>query len=165
MREPLSGGSRSLIRSKGRENCLGLAHLELSGRFHVDLRGDAVIHDDREALAAHAHSEARCIHFEAQRFGIVAITIRKHDDIVAYTAVTGTRVFARVRSWPHMRRTFRIGYGARLLVSIIFPIGVYLDLLCGVLSTAVVERRAGSEPTSSSVSANAEIAPAASLGR
>jgi hypothetical protein len=58
--------------------------------------------------------------------------------IVAYTLVTGTRPFRTIGSKPRLRRTFRIGYGTRLVISIIFPIGMQLDMLCGLLSTGAV---------------------------
>ena len=37
-----------------------------------------------------------------------------------------------------MRRTLIIGYATRVGISIIFPVGIYVDLVCGLLSTSIV---------------------------
>ena len=43
------------------------------------------------------------------------------------------------RHQPTMRLTLRIGYVTRLLVSVAFPIGIGVDLMCGIVSVGLVE--------------------------
>ena len=60
--------------------------------------------------------------------------------VLAYTALTSTAAFERFHQRPFVRRTLYIGYGARLLVSFLFPLGMGLDMLPGMLSVALVEK-------------------------
>src|SRR5262249_45434768 len=46
------------------ERRLGRAHAELAGRLDVELRHRAVLHDDRETLAALAHAELARVELE-----------------------------------------------------------------------------------------------------
>lgn len=44
------------------------------------------------------------------------------------------------RPWrrnPRIRRTLRIAYGTRIAISVLFPIGGFLDVICGTLSMAI----------------------------
>ena len=59
--------------------------------------------------------------------------------VLAYTALTSTAAFERFHQRPFVRRTLYIGYGARLVASILFPLGMGLDMLPGMLSVALVE--------------------------
>lgn len=46
------------------------------------------------------------------------------------------------RSWRHVfpvPLTLKIGYVTRIVISIIFPIGIFLDLFCGFLSVGIVQ--------------------------
>ena len=36
-----------------------------------------------------------------------------------------------------IRRTLKIAYGTRIAISILFPIGAYLDLVCGIVSVSI----------------------------
>ena len=60
--------------------------------------------------------------------------------VLAYTALTSTAAFERFHQRPFVRRTLYIGYGARLIVSILFPLGMGLDMMPGMLSVSLVER-------------------------
>jgi hypothetical protein len=50
--------------------------------------------------------------------------------------------FTQQKTWrriPAIGLTLKIGYVTRLVLSVIFPIGAGLDLVCGLLSVALVE--------------------------
>ena len=68
--------------------------------------------------------------------------------IVGYTALTSTAAFERFHRRPFMRRTLYIGYGARMALSIAFPIGVRADLFPGLISVGFVENVLKLEPQS-----------------
>jgi len=58
--------------------------------------------------------------------------------IIAYTILEchpKVRVLIRKR---FVRTTARIGYGMRMLVSVVFPLGAYLDISTGILSIGIV---------------------------
>lgn len=57
--------------------------------------------------------------------------------VLAYTALTSTAAFERFHNRPFMRRTLYIGYGARLAASLLFPVGMGLDMLPGMLSVSI----------------------------
>jgi hypothetical protein len=72
--------------------------------------------------------------------------------IAAYTAATSTRAFDRLHRRPFVRRTLYIGYGLRLVLSLVFPIAfsgiaalyplglvVFADGLPGLLSVNIVK--------------------------
>jgi len=59
--------------------------------------------------------------------------------IVMMTAATCTERFERLRSRRCMERTLVIGYGARVAISVLFPVGMYADLPSGMLSISLVE--------------------------
>lgn len=59
--------------------------------------------------------------------------------IVGYTWIdfrTAERPWRRRR---RVRRTLRMVYGTRIAISILFPIGAYLDLFCGLISITITE--------------------------
>ena len=68
--------------------------------------------------------------------------------IVLYTAISSTAAFERFHRRPFMRRTLYIGYGARMALSIAFPVGVRADLLPGMMSVGFVENVLKLEPAS-----------------
>jgi hypothetical protein len=39
---------------------------------------------------------------------------------------------------PFVRTTLLIGFGARMFISVAFPIGMWLDILCGAISMTLV---------------------------
>lgn len=65
--------------------------------------------------------------------------------IALYTWISGMEAFRRFESAPFVRRTLRIGYGTRLTVSLIYPVGVAVDLLPGLVSVSVVSYLYGSD--------------------
>ena len=67
--------------------------------------------------------------------------------ILAYTALTSTATFERFHDRPFVRRTLYIGYGARLTASVLFPLGMGLDMFPGMLSLALVKRTLGDPHT------------------
>ncbi len=58
--------------------------------------------------------------------------------ILLYTAVSMTATVARLETRPFVRRTLRIGYITRLVISIVFPVGMAVDLFPGLLSYTLV---------------------------
>lgn len=58
--------------------------------------------------------------------------------ILLYTAVSMTPTVARLEMRPFVRRTLRIGYITRLVISIVFPVGMAVDLFPGLLSYSLV---------------------------
>ncbi len=63
--------------------------------------------------------------------------------IVAYTLLSMTALVQRLETRPFVRRTLRIGYITRLIISIVFPVGMAVDLLPGLCSIAVVKGALG----------------------
>jgi hypothetical protein len=74
---------------------------------------------------------------------IVAMLLGIAVFIGLYTWASGTRFFRRLRRHPYARRCLFIGYGTRLFISIVFPIGIYVDMVCGIVSTGIVEHALG----------------------
>ncbi|MCA9124401.1 MAG: hypothetical protein H6822_32025 [Planctomycetaceae bacterium] len=58
--------------------------------------------------------------------------------ILVYTAVECTHYYHQIITRPHLHRTVLIGYGTRILISVIFPIGLAIDVITGMLSVALV---------------------------
>ena len=57
--------------------------------------------------------------------------------IVGYTFLELTPYIQRLMQDNAIRRTAKIGYGTRIAISVIFPIGLYLDLVVGMLSLGI----------------------------
>ena len=87
---------------------------------------------------AWAHEE---FHRGAMVLGVALFTI-------AYTAFTSTERFEQFHRRPFVRRTLYIGYGARMAASIVFPVGVGMDLLPGMLSVNLVQQGLRLDPHS-----------------
>ena len=68
--------------------------------------------------------------------------------ILAYTAATSTEAFERFHRRPFVRRTLYIGYGARMLISIIYPVALFPDIFAGMLSLGFVRNVIGLDPHS-----------------
>jgi hypothetical protein len=60
--------------------------------------------------------------------------------ILAYTGVTGTRVFQRLKAQPFVQLTLYIGFATRLAVSLMYPFGMACDIWTGALSIEIVRR-------------------------
>lgn len=63
--------------------------------------------------------------------------------VVGYTLLdyrTANRPFRRNRM---IRRTLKITYGTRIAISILFPVGGYLDMVCGVVTLTVMQETTG----------------------
>src|SRR3546814_12264739 len=61
--------------SKLFEHMIRARHLELAGRFDVELFDDTVVDDHRIALAAGAHAECLAVHRQADRLREIAIAV------------------------------------------------------------------------------------------
>ncbi len=59
--------------------------------------------------------------------------------VLGYTLVECTTYYQQFVTKPHVRRTALIGYGTRVLVSVIFPVGLALDMIVGAASVSIVE--------------------------
>ena len=59
--------------------------------------------------------------------------------VLAYTVVECTHYYQQIVTRPHIHRTVLIGYGTRILISIIFPVGLAVDMMTGVLSVAIIQ--------------------------
>ena len=58
--------------------------------------------------------------------------------VLAYTAAEGTSSYRLLVLQPYVRRTLLIGYGTRLALSILFPLGLALDMFVGIISLSIV---------------------------
>ena len=65
--------------------------------------------------------------------------------IVAYTIVDVLYLGRHVAASQRLRRTVYFGYGLRLFMSIVFPIGIIVDMICGMLSVSFVQNILGLE--------------------
>jgi hypothetical protein len=54
--------------------------------------------------------------------------------IVLYVVVERTARVQRILSWRFARTTAWIGYGTRIAATIIFPVGMTIDMICGLMS-------------------------------
>jgi hypothetical protein len=59
--------------------------------------------------------------------------------VLAYTALECTQAYHQVMRLPYVYRTVLIGYGTRIAISILFPLGLALDMVVGVFSVTLVE--------------------------
>ncbi len=100
-----------------------------------------------------------CSASAAPSFVFGTMGFEERDDIIAmiagvmtfvclYTWVTGTETFARFRRRAFVSRTLKIGFGTRILLSIAFPIGMYVDIYCGLCSITLVMGRVEDEAAS-----------------
>src|SRR5215212_1890635 len=63
------------------QRMLSAGHVELALRFDVDVLDDAVVDDQREALATRTHAKAGGIQLQTERLGVVAIAVGQHVDL------------------------------------------------------------------------------------
>ncbi|NNF42422.1 MAG: hypothetical protein HKN62_05130 [Phycisphaerales bacterium] len=59
--------------------------------------------------------------------------------VIGYTLITGTDRFVRLKGRRRVRRSMYIIYATRLLVSMVYPVGLAVDLWCGFASVALVQ--------------------------
>ncbi len=64
---------------------------------------------------------------------------------VGYTALDYATAGSPVRQNSEVSRTLKIAYGTRIAITIIFPVGLYLDMMCGILSVSAMEFLLGSQ--------------------
>src|SRR5215207_8498382 len=83
----------------------------------------------------------------SQEFNRYAMVVGVALFIVAYTALTSTAAFECFHNRPFVRRTLYIGYGARMLASVLFPLGMGLDVFPGMLSFSLVQSVLGNAHT------------------
>lgn len=60
--------------------------------------------------------------------------------VMLYTMITGTDRFLRLRRRSFVDRVLLIGFGTRLMATIIFPLGMFLDVWPGMISVGIVQR-------------------------
>jgi hypothetical protein len=58
--------------------------------------------------------------------------------ILIYTVVTGSEPFRGIRQRHLMKPTIYTGYGVRLAMTVVFPVGIYADMVVGLAATALV---------------------------
>ena len=59
--------------------------------------------------------------------------------IAAYTAVSCSDVFRRLHRRPFIHATLMSGYGLRVLMTIVIPAGAFVDVLCGMITGAMID--------------------------
>ena len=67
--------------------------------------------------------------------------------VVGYTLLDQRTASRPFRQKATVRRTLKIAYGTRIAISILFPIGAYLDLFCGFISLSLTQHIAIAEFT------------------
>lgn len=65
-----------------------------------------------------------------------------------YTLLDFRTAHWSVRKRRDVRRTLKIAYGTRVTISIVFPVGAYLDMICGIGTLAISESLFGQGFTS-----------------
>lgn len=58
--------------------------------------------------------------------------------VMFYVCVTSTDAYQKLIRLPFVLRSIQIGVGTRLLVSVVFPIGMFADLIPGVIAVELV---------------------------
>jgi hypothetical protein len=59
--------------------------------------------------------------------------------VAVYTGIMSTNAFARFAARPHVRRALQITYWIRIGATVVFPIGMWPDLLIGLSSLAIAD--------------------------
>ncbi len=62
-----------------------------------------------------------------------------------YTAASMTSTAKQIETEPLVRRAVRIGYITRIIISVVYPIGMAVDLIPGLMSISVVKNALGHE--------------------
>jgi len=57
-----------------------------------------------------------------------------------YVYLERTQRVRRILSWRFARRTAWIGYGTRIAATIIFPVGMLMDMICGMMSVGLAQQ-------------------------
>ena len=59
--------------------------------------------------------------------------------VIAYTVVECTHYYQQIITRPHIHRTALIGYGTRILISVVFPVGLAIDMMTGMVSVGIIQ--------------------------
>ena len=59
--------------------------------------------------------------------------------VIGYTIFECTAFAQRLLLQPGVRLTAKIGYGTRMGISIVFPVGMFMDAMVGIASTAITD--------------------------
>ncbi len=78
--------------------------------------------------------------------GIAAMLTGVGLFIVGYTCLSSTRTFRRLRRQPFVMPCLYAGYGLRVFITVAFPVGLYADLVCGLLTSAILDAVLGHAP-------------------
>ncbi len=65
--------------------------------------------------------------------------------VIGYTILDYRTAGYRIRQKKTIQRTLKIAYGTRIAISILFPLGMYIDLVCGLLSVGLTQSITGHE--------------------
>jgi hypothetical protein len=57
--------------------------------------------------------------------------------VLLYALAECSSWYARARDFPHLKTTLRVGYITRIAISLIVPLGMWLDMMVGLFSTAI----------------------------
>lgn len=79
------------------------------------------------------------VHVEAMLSGIFCF-------VVAYAIAEANEAVYQFRLLPHVNATLKVGFGLRLLISLLFPVGMFFDLWLGMVSVSTCERLLGRGP-------------------
>ncbi|MBP86771.1 MAG: hypothetical protein CMJ64_08650 [Planctomycetaceae bacterium] len=60
--------------------------------------------------------------------------------VLAYTLIECTHYYHQIISLPHVHRTAILGYGTRVLISVIFPVGLFVDMFTGMWAVTFVQQ-------------------------
>jgi hypothetical protein len=74
--------------------------------------------------------------------------------IGTYTLATGTQFVVRLQAKPRAARAFRIGYLFRMFLSALFPLGMGVDLIPGMISVMLVDGLLGGSVSKSGSGGN-----------
>ena len=67
--------------------------------------------------------------------------------VVGYTLLDFRTAGHPIRGDRVVRRTLRIAYGTRILFSVLFPVALYLDGMCGIVAIALIRAVTGFDIT------------------
>ena len=106
-----------------------LAYLHYNNRLMVGVM-NAILWSAICGLSA-VPSAVWALGFNDLSFDGWAILVGLAPFIVAYAVAPNTPWFPKLAAQPFVRRTLKIGFGIRLAISVIFPLGMYADYPTG----------------------------------
>jgi hypothetical protein len=59
--------------------------------------------------------------------------------IVTFTMISCSEAYQRLQSRPHVRTSLAFGYVGRVIISALFPVGLGIDLVTGMLTVRIAE--------------------------